>query len=386
MDNILVFRTGILGTWREKFAGVADFARTAGWRLQPVDAREARPDLRRLLAFWRPLGAILDASGAPDRLRAADFGAMPVVVMTPESDSRGRRAPSVSSDSGEIARLALGELLAANPASILFVDWHAPREWAAVKRERARDIAAMHRIPFSVVSPAPADASILEGRVAAVLSALPLPCGVFAVTDSVGAVALSAAARLGLDVPGDVAVVGVDDDPEVCENCVPTLTSVRPDFHRLGFAAGALLLETIDGRGARGAAARAVVVPPAGVVRRASTGVLRRPDRAVREARELIRRRACEGLRPAEAAALFGTSRRMAELRFKAATGRTIGEEILERRLAVACDLLRAGRNSVAAVAGLCGWNGDAAFRKAFESRFCVSPLRWARGVKRTPG
>ena len=49
MDNILVFRTGILGTWREKFAGVADFARTAGWRLQPVDAREARPDLRRLL-------------------------------------------------------------------------------------------------------------------------------------------------------------------------------------------------------------------------------------------------------------------------------------------------------------------------------------------------
>ena len=135
--------------------------------------------------------------------------------MTPESGSRGRRAPSVSSDSDESARLALSELLAANPASILFVDWHAPREWAAVKRERARGIAAMHR---------------------------------------------------------------------------------------------------------------------------------------------------------------------MAELRFKAATGRTIGEEILERRLAVACDLLRAGRNSVAAVAGLCGWNGDAAFRKAFASRFGVPPLRWARG------
>ena len=47
---------------------------------------------------------------------------------------------------------------------------------------------------------------------------------------------------------------------------------------------------------------------------------------------------------------------------------------------AVACDLLRAGRNSVAAVAGLCGWNGEAAFRKAFASRFGVPPLRWARG------
>ena len=30
-------------------------------------------------------------------------------------------------------------------------------------------------------------------------------------------------------------------------------------------------------------------------------------------------------------------------------------------------------------VAGLCGWNGDAAFRKAFASRFGVPPLRWAR-------
>ena len=74
MDDILVFRTGVLGTWREKFAGVAAFARTADWRLQPVDARTARPDVRRLLSYWKPRGAIVDASGAPDRLRAADFG------------------------------------------------------------------------------------------------------------------------------------------------------------------------------------------------------------------------------------------------------------------------------------------------------------------------
>ena len=195
-------------------------------------------------------------------------------------------------------------------------------------------------------------------------------------TDAVGAVALSAIGRLGLDVPGDAAVVAVDDDPEVCENCVPTLTSVRPDFHRLGFAAGALLRERIGG-----AAPRSVVVPPSGVARRASTHPLRRPDQKVAEALESIRLRACEGVRPAEIAAIVGGTRRSAELRFKAATGRTIGEEILERRLAAACDLLKAGRNSVAAVAGFCGWNGDVAFRKAFKSRFGVPPLRWARGT-----
>jgi len=384
MDDILVFRTGVLGTWREKYAGIAAFARTADWRLQPVDARSARPDVRRLLSFWKPRGAIVDASGAPDHLRAADFGGLPFVVMTPGADLPGRRGiPSVKSDSEEIARLALGEILAGNPASILFVDWFEPREWAAVKRERARGIAALHGLPFAVVSPAPADArdpSRLDRRIAAAVASLPRPCGVFAVTDAVGAVALSALGRLGLDIPGDATVVAVDDDPEVCENCVPTLTSVRPDFHRLGFAAGALLRERIGG-----AAPRSVVVPPAGVVRRASTHALRRPDRKVAEAVERIRLRACEGVRPAEIAAILGGTRRSAELRFKAATGRTIGAEILERRLAAACDLLKAGRNSVAAVAGFCGWNGDVAFRKAFKSRFGVPPLRWARLFNR-PG
>ena len=65
MDDILVFRTGVLGTWREKYAGIAAFARTADWRLQPVDARSVRPDVRRLLSFWKPRGAIVDkTSGA----------------------------------------------------------------------------------------------------------------------------------------------------------------------------------------------------------------------------------------------------------------------------------------------------------------------------------
>ncbi len=381
MDNILVFRTGILGTWREKFAGVADFARTADWRLQPVDARSSHPDIHRLLSFWKPRGAIVDASGAPDRLRAADFGSLPLVVMTPEADPLGRRVASVASDSKEIARLAIRELLAANPQALLFVDWYEPRAWAAIKREHARAIAEMHGLPFAVVSPDAADAgdaSRLEARIASAISALPSPCGVFAVTDSIGAVALSAAARLGRSVPADVAVVGVDDDPEVCEFCVPSLTSIRPDFQRLGFAAGSLLLETIEGGPRRQAAPRAVVVPPLGVVRRASTRALRRPDPKVGEALELIRCRACEGIRPAEVAKIFRGSRRSAELRFKAATGRTIGEEILERRLATACDLLKTGRNSVAAIAGFCGWNGDVAFRKAFKSRYGVSPLHWA--------
>jgi transcriptional regulator GlxA family with amidase domain len=120
-----------------------------------------------------------------------------------------------------------------------------------------------------------------------------------------------------------------------------------------------------------------LAVAPLGIVRRASSRQMRIYDSTVYEALEKIRLHACDGLQPSDIAKDFPVSRRMAEIRFKAATGKTIGDELLERRLAVACDYLREGRSSVAAIANFCGWNSDVAFRKAFKDRFGLSPLQW---------
>jgi len=69
----------------------------------------------------------------------------------------------------------------------------------------------------------------------------------------------------------------------------------------------------------------------------------------------------------------------MAEMRFKAATGKAIGETIIERRLAAACSYLKEGETSIAAIANFCGWKSDIAFRKAFVSRFGVAPREWRK-------
>ena len=42
-------------------------------------------------------------------------------------------------------------------------------------------------------------------------------------------------------MPGDVAVLGVDDDPLLCETASPTLSSVEMDVEAAGFAAAAAL-------------------------------------------------------------------------------------------------------------------------------------------------
>jgi len=52
---------------------------------------------------------------------------------------------------------------------------------------------------------------------------------------------------------------------------------------------------------------------------------------------------------------------------------------IIDQRLSAACNYLKDGKISIFAIANFCGWNSDLAFRKAFKSRFGVSPREWQK-------
>jgi len=380
MKNVIVLRTGALGTWREKNNGITDYAKAAGWRLHSVDARTAKPNIRRLVDHWKPDGAIVDASALAQMFPASAFGKIPVVVMNPTSKAANPGHLTVMHDSAAIARLAVAELLKARPKSLLFVEWTNPESaWSKIKRETTCEIAHKEGIPLIVVTPARGDAediTRLEDRIADALETAPRPCGVFAALDLFGAAAISAASRIGASIPEDVSIISVDDNPEICESCLPPLTSVKPDFHKFGFVAARLL---DDAMAHKGTSLKCVAIQPVGVVRRASTMKTKVFNRTASEALEQIRLHACTGLTPKDVAKPFNRSRRMAEIRFKAATGKTMGEAILEQRLSTACDYLRDGKSSVCAIANFCGWKSDRAFRKAFVSRFGVAPREWRK-------
>lgn len=357
MTTILVFRTDTTGLWREKITGVADFAKTGGWRVQTVDARTQHPDVRRLVDFWKASGIILDASGETHGLNLTELLRLPCVCLTPSSDAVRDSMPAVCSSPRKIAELAARELLRRDIRTLAFVDEPGAPGWATTKREAFRKIAGLHGFKLAVVKPHE-------------LTGLARPIGLFAVTDNLAAETLVAAERAGLRVPEDLSVVGVDDNPEICENCAPTLSSVRPDFHRLGFAAAQLLRERILFPRRK---TKSIEISPLGLVRRASSDA--HADVCVSRALEKIRLYACEGLSVGEIAGLFGPcSRRSAELRFKAATGKTMTEALVEARLSRARDYLKEDKLSVSAVANFCGWKSDIAFRKAFKKQFGCLP------------
>ena len=83
----------------------------------------------------------------------------------------------------------------------------------------------------------------------------------------------------------------------------------------------------------------------------------RKADAAVLAACETIRTRACCGLTAREVVDAFPCKRRMAELRFRAATGQSILEAIRAERRATAERLLRDGQLTSDLVAAQCGYS-----------------------------
>jgi DNA-binding LacI/PurR family transcriptional regulator len=153
----------------------------------------------------------------------------------------------VGSEDRRGARLAVGHLLARGHrrfALLTTAGVHPDRlagyrdgleaagiEWAAVAR---RDV------------PANLPERGLEGARLA-LAAEPRPTALIAATDQLALGALQAASEAGLQVPGDVSVIGCDDVPAAAWSR-PALTTVRrPQFEK-GRVAGRLLSGGADGR------------------------------------------------------------------------------------------------------------------------------------------
>lgn len=73
------------------------------------------------------------------------------------------------------------------------------------------------------------------------------PDGIFACSDTYGAAAIRAARRYGLDVPGDLMVVGFDNTSTAVMT-TPALTTVSQPRYDMGFTAGTMLLDLMADR------------------------------------------------------------------------------------------------------------------------------------------
>ena len=147
--------------------------------------------------------------------------------------------------------------------------------------------------------------------------------------------------------------------------------------HSLRIRAAACIDAIINGSGP--AEGNRVSVPPRQVEERESTRTFSCPDPVVARAVTFIRARAHEGIDVSDVVRIAAASRRSLEMRFRAAMGGTIHDEIARARLSRARRLLKVTTLTVEQVAAASGFGVVQRFHAAFRSAVGMSPGEWRR-------
>ncbi|MGK5693360.1 LacI family DNA-binding transcriptional regulator [Streptomyces sp. URMC 128] len=193
------------------------------------------------------LDGVIASSMAADALTTIRGEALPLVML--DSDPAGSLgAATVNLDIADGVRQVAEHLLSLGHRRFLHLAADVP-SWTF--EVRARELAArLAGVPGTSVRTARSPISI-EGAVTAAETALsgpvPLPTAVICDDDLLAAGTYKAARRLGLRVPDDLSVTGLDD-LALATAIDPELTTVRLDAELFGERGMAALLAVLEGR------------------------------------------------------------------------------------------------------------------------------------------
>lgn len=221
-----------------------------------------------------------------------------------------------------------------------------------------------------------------ERELAAMLLKLPLPCGVLTLNDAIGAVVVEISQRVGLRVPDDIAVVGVDDDRLICEMSEVPLSSVAQPLVAIGYEGARLLHRHIE---QPGTPATTVLLPPQRMVPRASSDLLALDDPDVVAALRLINEHISEPINVAWLMSRLPVARRSLERRFRRVVGRSILDQIHHARLERVKELLTHSDLGLELVAMRSGFTSTRWMADSFRREVGMTPGRYRAQSRNGP-
>ena len=362
--------------------GFSRYAQASKWTMEvmpSIDRRGMLRAVREMIRFFKPDGIV---AACYDELQDGLIGDIPHVWMDPPLGHVVAGDSYVVHDGDTAVELALKELTRLGVPHFAAVGDHPSRAWSGRRlaefRRRVRGQGTFDELELTKQN---LDFLLSKDKVSRVrqiepwLKRLPKPCGVFAVCDRIGADVISAAIRLGLRIPEDVAVIGVDNDEDICLMTTPPLTSIATDWEKGGFMCGEVLDRCM---GNPNGPPMRKTFGELGVIRRASTSPSPiRVDPRVANASLYIREHACEGIGVDDVVRNMGCSRRLAMMKYLAATGRSIFAEIREAQFEKVLVYLSRRDIQIGAIADRCGWKSPTALRAYFEKRLGMSMREW---------
>jgi len=241
--GIIASNTALYGPASIQYS-IQEAARTAGYftslvTLSAVTHDELRGALEHLNR--QSVEAIVMIVTQQDALAVvrSEATATPLIVVEGELSGRGM---SVGVDQTAGARLATQHLVDLGHRDIVHIS--GPLSWTEARARRAGYVGTMREAGLPVRADLEGDWSpargYLAGRELARHRQFSDFSAVFVANDQMAIGVLHAFAQAGIDVPGDVSLIGFDDVPEAAY-VNPALSTVRQDFHAVGQRAIELL-------------------------------------------------------------------------------------------------------------------------------------------------
>ena len=315
--------------------GIANYSKLYGpWSFykEPIDLKSSFPHL----TSWKPDGIIMRDSLITKELLKLNI---PTIVAIHNS-TYPKDLPTIKTDSKAIAQMASQHFLEKGLRNMAFCGFD-DFEWS---KERGKYFSMFNeeagyktQIYVQQNKHIDSDWENEQRHVSEWIINLPKPVGIFAANDDRGQHILEVCKLINLNVPEDVAVIGVDNDPMICEIGDPPLTSIALNVESAGFEAAKLMDYMITNRKLSG---EQIAVSPVHIVQRQSSDILAVGDPEVNRAINFIKKNAQNKILVKDVVKQTNLSRRTLERKFKQSIRRSIYGEIKRVRIELIAKML----------------------------------------------
>jgi len=320
---------------RQLIMGIAHYSKLNGpWSFykEPIGLKSSIPHL----TSWKPDGIIMR-----DSLITKELLKLKIPTILAVHDSQyPQNLPVIKTDSYSIAKLASEHLMEKGLKNFAFCGFDS-YDWSKERRINfCRFNSKVGYKTYIYCQPKRIKKNDWENEQHHVrdwVKALPKPVGIFACNDDRGQDILEVCKLLNLKVPEDVAVMGVDNDPMVCNISDPPLTSIALNVESAGYQAAKLIDDMIDKKNIYG---KQIIVTPSYVVQRQSSDIFAVDDISVAQAISFIKNNARNKILVEDVVKAVNINRRTLERRFRRAIHRSIVEEIKYTRIELISKLL----------------------------------------------
>lgn len=368
---------------QSRLNGIARLARERAWTLLLENEASHPPH------GWRGDGAIVMMKNDDLKLAAfvQELHAVGIPVVNVSGQLSGNTPPTVCGDDQLIGKLAAEHFAERRFANVA---WFSSK-WGRVQRLRFagfkktwRSVVPNAKTPLRFVwSEQDQQKTLMEWSVFSrwlgdSVSKASKPLGVFAYSDYDASRVIAICRERGLDVPGEVAVLGVDNNPIICENQVVPISSVNHNLERIGYAGAALLDRLMNGGMTPG---NPILVAPQGITMRRSTDTVAVNHPVLHAAMTFIKAHLSEPIGAPQIADGIGISRLQLDRLFAKELKISVGREIMRQRLVQAKLLLRNTECPLPEIAEQVGFCNAAYLVNIFRRETGMTPGCWRQSV-----